>query len=254
MRYGILLAAALLVAPGALAAQDDDCDCDYDDREYYEERPTGGFVGGSFTIAQTQGEFADYVDGGLGGNLHYIHALDPEGWLALRVDGGFAIYGYERQRVPLSPTLGGRILVDLTTSNDIAWIGVGPQIGVPNGALRPYANAYAGYSYMATTSSVSSTHSYDYYDYYDDELFSTTNFDDWSFSYGGGAGVYIPVRGGPQPVSIDLGVRYHNNGVAEYLREGDIQDNADGSITLFPVRSDTDMLTFHIGFSVGIAR
>jgi len=251
MRYGYaLLAAALLAAPGALAAQDDDCDCDYeDDREYYEERPTGGFAGGSFTIAQTQGEFADYVDGGLGGNLHYIHKLDRDGWLALRVDGGFAIYGYERQRLPLSETLGGRILVDLTTSNNIAWIGVGPQIGVPDGTFKPYVNGYAGYTYMATTSSVESSQYYD-----DEDYFTTTNFDDWSFSYGGGAGVYIPVRRGPQPVSIDLGLRYHNNGEAEYLREGDIQDNEDGGITLFPVRSDTDMLTFHIGFSVGLSR
>src|SRR5688500_16548648 len=182
-------------------------------------------------------------------DLHYIHALDRDGWLAVRVDGGFAIYGYERQRVPLSPTLGGRIMVDLTTSNDIAWIGVGPQIGVPDGTLKPYVNGYAGLSYLATTSSVESSRYYD-----DEDYFSTTNFDDWSFSYGGGAGLYIPVRGGPQPVSIDLGVRYHNNGVAEYLREGDIQDNEDGSITLFPVRSDTDLLTFLIGFSVGIAR
>ena len=249
MRYGTILLAALLAAPGALAAQDDDCDCDYDDREYYEDRPTGGFAGGSFTIAQTQGEFADYVDAGLGGSLHYIHALDRDGWLALRVDGGFVIYGYERQRVPLSPTLGGRILVDLTTSNDIAWIGVGPQIGVPDGTLKPYVNGYGGFSYLATTSSVEGISHYD-----DENIFSTTNFDDWSFSYGGGAGVYIPVRRGAQPVSIDLGVRYHNNGQAEYLREGGIQDNADGTITVFPVRSDTDLLTFHIGFSIGIAR
>lgn len=249
MRYRIALlaAAALIAAPAALRAQDD-CDCDYED-EYYADRPTGGFLGGSFTIAQPQGEFHDYVEGGLGGNLHYMHALDPEGWLALRVDGGFAIYGHERQRVPLSPTLGGRIAVDLTTSNNIAWIGVGPQIGVPDGSFRPYVNGYAGYSYLATTSSVESSTYYDEEDY-----FTTTNFDDWSFSYGGGAGVYIPVRHGPRPVSIDLGVRYHNNGVAEYLREGGIVDNDDGSITLFPVRSDTDLLTFHIGFSVGLAR
>jgi hypothetical protein len=256
-RFALLAAAALIAAPAALAAQDD-CeyhdDCDYDDHEeYHEHRPTGGFAGGSFTIAETRGEFSDYVDGGLGGTLHYIHALDPDGWLALRVDGGFIIYGHERQTVPLSPTLGGRILVDLTTSNNIAWIGVGPQIGVPDGTLRPYVNGYAGYSYMATTSSVSSTYDYDY-DYYDDDAFSTTNFDDWSFSYGGGAGVYIPIRGGPQPVSIDLGLRYHNNGETEYLREGGIQDNDDGSITLFPVRSDTDLLTFHIGVSIGITR
>ncbi|HEX2189343.1 MAG TPA: hypothetical protein VHG51_10620 [Longimicrobiaceae bacterium] len=246
-KLALLAAAALIAAPVAVYAQDD-CDCDYDD-EYYGERPTGGFFGGSFTIAQPQGEFHDYVDGGLGASLHYIHALDPQGWLALRVDGGFAIYGHERQRVPLSPTLGGRILVDLTTSNNIAWIGVGPQIGVPDGTLKPYVNGYAGYSYLATTSSVESSSYYD-----DEDYFTTTNFDDWSFSYGGGAGLYIPVRGGSRPVSIDLGVRYHNNGEAEYLREGDIQDNEDGTITLFPVRSDTDLLTFHIGFSVGISR
>ncbi|MBW3569470.1 MAG: outer membrane beta-barrel protein [Gemmatimonadetes bacterium] len=241
-----LAAAALVAAPAALLAQD--CDCDYED-EYFDKRPTGGYAGGSFTIARPQGEFRDYVDGGLGANLHYIHALDRDGWLAVRVDGGFAVYGYERQRLPLSPTLGGRILVDLTTSNDIAWIGVGPQIGVPDGTLKPYVNGYGGFSYLATTSSVEGI------SYYDDaNIFSTTNFDDWSFSYGGGAGVYIPVRRGRQPVSIDLGVRYHNNGRAEYLREGGIQDNADGTITLFPVRSDTDLLTFHIGFSIGIAR
>lgn len=240
-----LVAAALLLAPAALPAQD--CDCDYDDYELVERRPTGGFAGGSLAIAQMQGEFSDYVDGGVGGNLHYVHALDRDGWIALRADLGFAVYGYERVRVPLSPTLGGRILVDLSTSNNIAWIGVGPQIGVPNGRLRPYANAYAGYSYLATTSSVEGT-------YYDEPIASTTNFDDWTFSYGAGAGVYVPLRRGPAPLSLDLGVRYHNNGEAEYLREGDLVDNQDGTISVFPVRSDTDLLTFHIGISVGITR
>jgi len=54
-------------------------------------------------------------------------------------------------------------------------------------------------------------------------------------------------------VSLDLGVKYHNNGEAEYLREGDIIDNEDNTITVFPTRSDTDLLTFHIGVSIGIA-
>lgn len=247
MRTLPLLAAALVLAAPALAAQDDDCDCDYEERGYYEEMPTGGYFGGSLAFAETQGEFADHVDGGFGGQLHYVHALDRDGWLALRVDGGFMIYGYERMRVPLSSTLGGRILVDLTTSNNMAYVGLGPQIGVPDGRLRPYVNGYAGFSYIWTQSSVSGTA-------YDEDFASTTNFDDWTFAYGGGGGVYIPVRGGPSPVSIDLGVKYHNNGQAEYLREGDIQDNPDGSITLYPVRSDTDLLTFHVGVSIGITR
>ena len=239
-----LLALALLLATPLAAQKGDD---DEYDPDYYERRPTGGYFGGSLTIAQTQGEFSDYVDGGFGGQLHYVHRLDSDGWLALRVDGGFIIYGHERQRVPLSETIGGRILVDLTTDNNIAYIGVGPQIGVPNGRLRPYVNAYAGYSYLFTQSSVRGTA-------YDEEFASTTNFDDWTFAYGGGGGVYIPLGGrGSSPVSLDLGVKYHNNGEAEYLREGDIVDNNDNTITVFPTRSDTDLLTFHIGVSIGIA-
>jgi hypothetical protein len=239
-------AAALLIAAPA-AAQDG---WDWDDDEYHERTPTGGYFGGTFTVARTEGEFSDYVDGGFGGQINYIHQLDRDGWLGIRADAGLVVYGYERQRVPLSPTIGGRVLVDLTTSNNLAYVGVGPQIGVPNGRLRPYVNGYAGYSFIWTQSSVSGTRHHD-----DEEVFSTTNFDDGSFSYGGGGGIYIPVgRRGASPASIDLGVRYHNNGRAEYLREGDIEDNPDGSITLYPVRSDTDLLTFHIGFSFGISR
>lgn len=238
-------AAALLIAAPA-AAQDDDWDWEGDDEEYYEKRPTGGFFGATFTVAQPRGEFSDFVDGGFGGQVNYVHQLDRDGWLGIRADAGLIVYGYETQRVPLSPTIGGRILVDLTTSNNLAYVGVGPQIGVPNGTLRPYVNGYAGYSFIWTQSSVSGT--------YDDEDFaSTTNFDDGGFSYGGGAGLYIPVKRGPSPASIDIGVRYHNNGIAEYLREGDIEDNPDGSVTLYPVRSDTDLLTFHIGFSIGVS-
>lgn len=249
--YPLIAAAALLMAAPAAARAQDDCERDYDDCEYYyDARPTGGFAGGSLTIAQPRGEFGDYIDTGVGGNLHYLHALDRDGWLAIRVDGGLAVYGHETFSTPLSETIGGRVLVDVTTSNNIAWIGVGPQIGVPDGRLRPYVNGFAGYSLLWTSTDVSS---HGYYDEHD-PFASTTNYDDWSFSYGGGAGLYVPMRGGDRPISLDLGVRYHNSGQAEYLREGDIIDHPDGSITLLPVQSDTDLLTFHIGFSVGISR
>jgi hypothetical protein len=252
-RYSLLAAAAMLLAvPAAVRAQDD-CDPDYDDCGYYydDRLPTGNFFGGSFTVARPQGEFRDNnVDNGLGGDLHYIRALDPDGVLSLRVDAGLAIYGYDRFTVED----GYGYLTDASTSNNVAWIGVGPQIGVPDGRLRPYVNGYAGYSFLWTTTTFDDSNGY-YYgdDYYDDDT-SFTELDDWSFSYGAGAGVYIPVRRGASPVSIDLGVRYHNNGEAEYLREGDIIENSDGSVSLFPSRSDTDLLTFHFGFSVGIGR
>lgn len=246
-RSSLLIAAALLMAAPAAAPAQDDCDYDYDDCGHY-GYPTQNYLGGSFTVARPQGEFGDYVEQGFGGDFHYLRALDDRGMVALRIDAGMAIYGYERYTV--GDDYG--YLTDVTTSNNVAWIGIGPQIGVPDGRLRPYVNAYAGYSFLWTSTTIDDD---PYYEdpYYDDD-YSITEQDDWSFSYGAGAGVYIPVRHGYNPVSIDLGVRYHNNGDAEYLREGDIVGNPDGSVSLYPIRSDTDLLTYHIGVSVGVGR
>jgi hypothetical protein len=237
-----LLAGLLAAAAPAAHAQDDDDDW------YYDRYPTGGFAGIALNYAQPQGDFGRFVDQGWGLDLHYMHRLDGDGWLAIRADGGFLTYGHERQRLPLSPTLGGRILVDLVTNNNIAFLGVGPQIGVPDGRLRPYVNGYVGVSYIYTESSVEGTYAYD-----NSPFASTTNFDDATFSYGGGAGLYVPVRHGASPISIDAGVTYRRNGTASYLTEGGIEDNPDGSVTLFPVRSETDLLTFRLGVSIGIA-
>jgi hypothetical protein len=248
-RYALLAAALLLAAPAA--AQRGCDDYDYDDcrggRYGYSPK---NYLGGSFTVARPTGDFGAYVDNGLGGDLHYIRALDDDGLVALRVDAGLAIYGYERYST--GDYYG--YLTDVTTSNNIAWVGVGPQIGVPDGRLRPYVNGYAGYSFLWTTTTLDDGYDDYYHDpYYDDDV-SYTEQDDWSFSYGAGAGVYIPVSVGRNPVSIDLGLRYHNNGEAEYLREGDIVGNPDGSVSLFPVRSDTDLMTYHIGVSIGVGR
>jgi hypothetical protein len=108
-------------------------DYDRDREEWGPRRPTGGFLGGRLELAKPQGEFGDYVESGFGGNVHYIHRLDRDGLIGIRVDGEAVTYGYERQRVLLSPTVGGRILADLVTTNNVAFLGVGPQIGTPNG-------------------------------------------------------------------------------------------------------------------------
>ena len=209
--------------------------------------PSGFFVGGSLSVAQPQGEFAEYVDAGFGLSGHALYQLDPAGIFALRLEGGFVNYGSETKRVPLSPTIGGRVLVEVSTENNIAFLGIGPQLMVPNGRFRPYLNGYAGIAYFSTSSSVEGING-------GESIGQTTNYDDATFSYGGGAGIYVPVRGGAEPISIDLGVRYRNNGEARYLREGSIQDNTDGTISFSPIESDTDLLDFHLGVSVGIGK
>jgi hypothetical protein len=204
------------------------------------------FVGGSVLYAQPAGEFSDFVEDGFGAQAHFLWAprRSPVG---LRVDAGVLTYGSERFTVPLSPTVGGRIAVDLDTDNSIAFLGVGPQLGIPRGRFQPYVNGFVGVAYIFTQSSLEGVSD-------DREFARTTNFDDATFAFGGGGGIYIPLRRGSSPISLDLGVTYHNNGEADYLREGDIRDNFDGTITVFPVRSDTDLFSFQAGVTVGVGR
>jgi hypothetical protein len=247
-RSSALLLGFVLLAASSAHAQHHDGD-DWEDRygPRGPQRPSGAFAGASFNYARPQGEFRDFVDQGFGGDLHFLYQPRARGILGLRLDAGFLTYGHERMRVPLSSTIGGRILVDVNTSNNIAHVGVGPQIGLPDGRFRPYVGGFVGFTYLYTESSVAGRN--------DDHSFGrTTNYDDATFSYGGRAGVYVPLRGGPSPISLDMGVVYMDNGEAEYLREGDIVDNADGTLTLFPSRSDTDLLNFRVGVTVGIPR
>jgi hypothetical protein len=204
------------------------------------------FVGGSLNYASPQGDFGEQVDQGFGLAAHGMYKVDQAGWLGLRLDGGFIQYGSESYRVPLSGTIGGRIMVDVNTSNQIAHLGVGPQLGVPTGAFRPYVGGTVGLSYFATTSSVKGDDS-------SETFASDTNYDDLTLAFGGLGGVYIPLSRGATPVSLDLGARYHRNGEVSYLKEGSITDNVDGTVSFSPIHSEADILTFHIGVSIGIS-
>lgn len=195
-------------------------------------------------VAQPQDQFANYVKVGAGFGIHFVQQLDRAGMVALRVAGDFLIYGHETERVPLSPTF-PRIAVDVSTSNSIATLGIGPQFMVPGGAVRPYLNGTAGFSYFFTESSVSGSDN-------SIEFASTKNFDDFTFSWTAGAGLYIPIRAAKTPISIDVGARYHGNGRAHYLREGSISDDGAGGITITPIESNTNLVTYQIGVTFGI--
>ena len=209
-----------------------------------EPRLQGGL---SFSVGQPRGAFHRYVDAGYGVGAHGLYRVDRQGAFALRLDGGFLNYGRETLRVPLSGRPGGgRVQLDLTTTNNILWLGAGPQLMAPSGAVRPYVNGTAGFSYFATTSSVKGRN--------DAESFAEdTNFDDAQFSWGGGAGVLVPLRRGARSlVFLDVGARYHDNGRnVRYLREGGIRDLPNGDIQLDVIRSRADLITWHVGVSVG---
>jgi hypothetical protein len=207
-------------------------------------RPLRFFGGAEALYARPQGAFGRYVDHGWGASGHFLVALDRGGFAAVRLDGGFLNYGDETKRACLSTTIGCRIAVDVRTSNNIAFLGLGPQIMVPNGRFRPYVNGTAGFSYFFTQSAVEGSDN-------SSTFAQTTNFDDVVFSTAAGAGLYIPVRAGRTPISLDLGARYRWNGRTRYLREGSITDLPDGSIAISPIESRTDLVTYQIGVTFG---
>ncbi|MBC7788701.1 MAG: hypothetical protein H7Z74_02035 [Anaerolineae bacterium] len=54
--------------------------------------------------------------------------------------------------------------------------------------------------------------------------------------------------------ALNLGAKYHYGAEATYLGEGDITDNPDGTITLSPRRSKTDLVLWQLGVSFAIPR
>lgn len=207
--------------------------------------PPRGFVGLDVLMAEPVGEFSQNVGRGWGLEVRGRYALDPEGWMSLRGDAGFVQYGHERQRV--CSAYGCRVLFDLTTRNQIFFAGVGPELAIPGEWIRPYVHAGLGLGYFSTSSGLSGTAD-------TEEFAHTENFSDAVMAWSTGAGVEVLVRRGPTPVALNFAWSYHGNGEAEYLREGDIVDNPDGSITLFPRRSEANLMTFRIGFSVGLRK
>ena len=230
------LVAGMLLVPAAVAAQDESIPLP--------RRPSRAFIGLNLMAAQPLGEFDSYIDWGGGFGGEFLYALDEAGALGLRVNMGLMIYGYETKEVPLSPSV-GRVRVDVNTSNNIFVMSVGPQIMMPSGAVRPYMNATAGWAYFFTHSSVESGVDFEPYA-------SSTNFDDGTFSWSVGGGLYIPMRRGRKPISLDLGAQYHANGEVRYLREGSIRDDGIGGVDFDPIRSHTNLITYRVGVTFGI--
>jgi hypothetical protein len=225
------LAGLVLFAPAAMAQQNDDL---------------AARVGLTVLVGEPLGEMDYLVNESWGLQLSGALAVAAEGHLLLRSDFGFMIYGHEHQEF-CDPWAGCRIGWDMTTDNAILFAGLGPEIVLVTGAIEPYVNLSAGVSYFLTTTSLGDDYGYD-------DFAHTTNYDDVVFAWRAGGGVRARVSNGRAPVYLDFAVERHQNGVANYLTEGDILDHPNGNITLFPNRTEANMVTFRFGVSVGIPR
>ena len=104
-------------------------------------------LGISGVLARPVGEFQDFVDWGWGIDLYGVINLSRRGPVGIRIDGSVLMYGHETLRQPLSNTI-QRVMVDVDTDNLIGSLGVGPQLTLGQGPLRPYVYGTVGFSYF----------------------------------------------------------------------------------------------------------
>jgi hypothetical protein len=193
---------------------------------------------------------------GVGGSgAGYISDRIP---LAFGVSLGYLTYGSESREEPFSSTIPD-VVVDVTTTNSILLGHLLVRLQGRQGMLRPYFEGMAGFSYLFTKTKITDV------DNEDEDIASSTNLDDFVFSYGASAGVMVVLyegvadvdgegtdKGGttePFALSLDLGISYLLGGEASYLKKGSIHRSGD-RVAYDILRSETDLLVAHIGVTL----
>lgn len=190
------------------------------------------------------GEFEDHTDAGWGLGAALLYRPTEARWFAVRMDGGYINYGGDREGdCPDDPELCASLIERSVTSN-ILYAGVGPQLVLPGGPIRPYAALGVGVGYFATTLAVETAP--------DAEQFESESLlDDLAlrWSAAGGLLAILPVRA--FPIALDLGARYHGTSAVRYLPEVDLADDV-GSVD--SVEGTATFVTVRLGIFVGIPR
>src|SRR5690554_621631 len=197
----------------------------------------------NFTLAFPQGEFKENIDRlGFGGSLQFLF-FDPTPELPVSygINLGYINYGSESRREPFSHTIPD-VTVDVDRTNNLVNFHLLFQIIPATGSFRPYAEGLFGGSYLYTETSIKSRDV--------EEVASSTNFDDFAWSYGAGAGFLIllsdNVSEGIGSLYLNLKARYIFGSEAEYLKEGSVR--IENSRVHYDVsKSKTDLLQIHLG-------
>jgi opacity protein-like surface antigen len=192
-----------------------------------------------FTTVIPTGDFKRNITNngyGVGGQVLFGLGRSP---LLLGVDAGFANYGSDEHLEPISQTI-PEVRVKVRTNNNIVLTHLLLRAQPRNGRVRPYADALIGFKYLFTDTSLLN-------DSNDEELTSSKNLSDLTYSYGFGGGVQIRLgRIGSGEISLDGKMRYLRGGRAEYLKEGSIT-RVNGAVLFDVLSSRTDLVTVQVG-------
>jgi len=209
-------------------------------------------LGANVQLILPQQEFSESINtNGLGINLNGLYRFGDSPF-GLGLDFNFNNFGKDTRDEPLSPTIPD-LRVRVENEYNLIQGLIVAKLQPTDGIFRPYAEGLAGFNYFFTETSISERRGGG-----SDPIASDTNFEDWGFAWGGGAGLMIRVfdRRGSENITaenpiaagyINLGARYLNGSEAEYLREGSIVIE-NGDVTFDTLQSRTDMLVVQLGF------
>ncbi len=203
----------------------------------------GQTFGGSLMLGSPQGDFRTNVDRlGYGIQVHgTLWSPSNERPFTVGLNLGYMVYGEISERRPLSNTIPD-VMVEVNRTNNLANLHLLLQISPFTGTVRPYIEGLFGGAYIFTTSEVKSEST-------QITFAESTNWDDFTWSYGAGAGLLLLISKDMAEVKnlyLDIKARYVYGSEAQYLTEDDITIN-NNRIIYSPRRSKTDLLSFHIG-------
>ena len=177
-----------------------------------------------------RGRFHDFVKAAGGFGAYGTLPIALRGGLALRADLSVLFHDFETWSS----------FPDITTKSYITSLRAGPQVALSAGRLQVYGFGAGGFSYFATDAEFGSSC---------DCSFTTTLRDDWTWATEIGGGMRVALGASRSNVALDLGVRALRNGEATYVTEGGVTQNADGSFTIRPHRTEAHLLVIHLGVS-----
>jgi opacity protein-like surface antigen len=201
------------------------------------------------TLAIPQGPFRDNVER-LGPGINFMFGYQlPNTPFLLGVDAGFVSFGSDERTEQLSPNIPD-LRVRIRNSYNMGHGQLLLRMQGMNPGFRPFMDALLGFNYLYTETTLNNRSSFG-----EEPVLRDTNFDDWTLSYGLGAGVQIKLSefqtyddvnevSKPARLYLTLQTRYMLGDEAEYLNS--LSTN-NGNVVYDIRKSRTNLVYIQVG-------
>ncbi len=203
----------------------------------------------NFYVGFPQGEFKQNINrNGYGLNAEGLWKPYKYSPFSFGANFGILNYGSVTRKEAFSYTIPD-VFVNVTNDNNILNYHLVAQVAPAVGVFKPYVQFLFGGSYIYTQTRIENRST-------GEEIATSTNFEDYAWSYGAAGGFLFRVSKNENPdvmsvsfreIYLNLKVSYLYGSNAEYLKEGSIRYVGAGKVEYDVKESKTDLLGLHIG-------